>query len=415
MATTYFRSTTPTTLGPQLVSTTLGFLTAARKIDIADKVWYVRGELSPFLHLAKAGYFRKRTVGDPKFQQFEQPEHAVTFKSTVTATGTTGTTLTVDSSAMLKVDDLITPLDASGQVCRVTAIGSATQINVVWYTSTGAYGGTTPAANVADDVYWLNLGNASKEGSLLPSILQPMLAARTNYTETMRYPFGGSRHRLKADTFAGRGMDNMARQEWFKAKRDVEHKLMFGVPFEHANGSNVYRSTGGLWYWITKQSGNVTSYAGTSFDVGKLMNDIELNFEYGSDTKILLANSRLIGILDKFKRTVLQMTPGDDVLGLRVNWIETNHGRLMVVHSKALSQPNSYGAGTLNGMGFIIDPEYIDYVVFDEDLHIEMNKERPDYDGTVNEFIGDVGIAVNVSQNHGVIHNIATVSYTTVT
>jgi hypothetical protein len=249
----------------------------------------------------------------------------------------------------------------------------------------------------------------------LPQILQPQVAARTNYTETMRYPFGGTRHRLNSTLWTGRGISDMARQEWFKAKRDIEHKLMWGTPSEHVSGSTVYRSTGGLFYWITQQGGNSTNYAGTGFDAGKFVNDLMKNFEYGSDTKILIANPKLIGILDKFKFEKLNMYPGDEILGLKVNWIETNFGRLMVVNSHALIMPNSYGAGTLNAMGFIVDPDFIDYVYFDQDLHIEFNKQQPDYDGTVHEYIGDVGIAVNVSQNHGVIYNIVTVSFTTVT
>jgi hypothetical protein len=170
----------------------------------------------------------------------------------------------------------------------------------------------------------------------------------------------------------------------------------------------VWRTTGGLFYWITQQSGYAKDYAGASISSTLFYGDIERVFDHGSDRKILFANRRLLRRLDEIKETKLEMSPPEMVYNMKVRWWETSLGELMLVYDKSLDQP---GYATVNlsmqGMGFIVDPQYVDYMTYQgNDVHVELDKQQPDYDGRINEYIGDIGLRVNYSQSHGVIYGI---------
>ena len=51
-----------------------------RKLHVFPDIYFIRPELSPFLHLSRSGMFRRIEVGDPWFRQFEQPEHSYTMQ-----------------------------------------------------------------------------------------------------------------------------------------------------------------------------------------------------------------------------------------------------------------------------------------------------------------------------------------------
>ncbi|HUT57544.1 MAG TPA: DUF5309 family protein [Phycisphaerae bacterium] len=405
MATSYFR-TTGVTGAPQLGITTQT-PSAQRKLHVFPDIYFIRPELSPFLHLSRAGMFNRISVGDPWFRQFEQPEHSYTMQVNG-AVGATATGITVDTGqgAQCKVGDRLMPLDGSAGVFRITSI-TTDRLAGKWYLPTGV-ADTTTHQTVADNVYLQLLGNTSKEGSTLPDIVQPMVSSADNYIETMRHPFGGSRIRLTADMWVARGMDHLAKVEWRTAKKAIEWKLKWQVPSEQVSGSTVYRTTGGLNYWITQGSGYSKDYGGTTLSSTLFYGDIEQVFDHGSDRKILFANRRFIRRLDEMKEAKLQMRPTEMIYNLKVNWWETSLGELMVVYDKSLDQP---GYTTVNlsmqGMAFIVDPEYIDYVTYQgNDIHVELDKQQPDYDGRINEYIGDIGIRVNYTQSHGIIYGV---------
>ncbi len=402
-----FYRTTGVATGPQL-GLTAHTPANQRKLHVFPDIYFIRPELSPFLHLSRAGAFNRIQVGDPWFRQFEQPEHTYTLKVNG-AVGATATGITVDTPGgdSVKVGDRLMPLDGSGGIFRITSVTSATRFGGVWYLATGAQDTATHQA-VADNVWLQNLGNTSKEGSLLPSIVQPTVNSRDNYVETMRFPFGGSRIRLTAEMWVARGMDHLAKVEWMTTKKAIEQKLMWQTPSEQVSGSTVYRTTGGLWYWITQQNGYVKDYGGTTISSTLFYGDMESVFDHGAERKILFANKRLLRRLDELKEAKLQIRPTEMTYNMKVNWWESSMGELMIVYDKALDQPGYLTTNlSFQGIGFIVDPQYIDYVTYQgNDIHVELDKQQPDYDGRINEYIGDIGIRVNYSQAHGVIHGI---------
>lgn len=403
----YYKTSPPT--GAPLLSFTAHTPSAQRKLHVFPEIYFIRPELSPFLHLSRAGAFNRISVGDPWFRQFEQPEHTYTAQVNG-AVGATATGITVNTGegAQFKANDRLMPLDGSGGIFRVTTV-SGDRLTGTWYLPTGV-ADTTTHQTVADNVYLQMLGNTSKEGSTLPAIVQPVVASNDNYTETMRHPFGGSRHRLTAEMWVARGMDHLAKVEWMTAKKAIEWKLKWQVPSEQVNTTtgDTYRTTGGLFYWITQGNGYSKDYNGTTLSSTLLYADLESVFDHGSDRKILFANRRLLRRIDELKEAKLEMSPPEQIYDLKVRWFSTSLGELMLVYDKSLDQP-AYTTVNLSmqGMGFIVDPQYIDYVTYQgNDIHVEMNKQQPDYDGVINEYIGDIGLRVNYTQTHGVIYGI---------
>src|SRR3990172_8078879 len=213
--------------GPQL-GLTSHTPAAQRKLHVYPDIFFHRPDLSPFLHLSRAGVFRRISVGDPWFRHFEQPEHTYTLKVNG-AVGTTALGITVDTgqAAQVKIGDRIMPLDGSGQIGRVTAVNTGTdRLTTSWYLASGV-ATLTLTTGIADNTYLQLLGNTSKEGSVLPDIVQPLVASYDNYVETVRFPFGGSRIRLSADMWVARGMDHIAKVEWRTAKKAIEQKMLW--------------------------------------------------------------------------------------------------------------------------------------------------------------------------------------------
>lgn len=414
---TYFRTGTGGATAPQLAVT--GHTPAAqRKLHVFPEVYFIRPELSPFLHLSRAGAFNRIQVGDPWFRQFEQPEHEYTFQITeavdIVTTGTAESTVTCDDVSHLKVGDTFMPLDGQGFTGRITAVNGTTNVlTVQWYAPdgtaiTGAY---STGSDIAINTYAQLLGHTAIEGSVLPEIVQPVVSSRNNYTETMRHPFGGTRHRLTAEMWVGRGMDHLAKVEWMTAKKAIEWKLKWQTPVEHVSGTTVVRKTGGLFYWITQQNGYANDYGGTQFTKSTFLDDMLNLFEHGGETKILFGSPAFLRIIDGFKDAKIEMSPEQEIYNMKVRWWETTEGRLMLVRDLSLWQPNSYGAGTMRRMCFVVDPQYVDYVTYQgNDIHVELDKQLPEYDGRINEYIGDIGIRVNYSQSHGVLYDIGSFS-----
>jgi hypothetical protein len=378
-----------------------------RKLHVFPEIFFIRPDISPFLHLSRAGMFRRISVGDPWFRQFEQPEHSYTMQVNG-AVGATADGITVETGQGLqaKVGDRLMPLDGSGGIFRVTAVATA-RLTGVWYLATGV-ADTTTHQTVADNVYLQMLGNTSKEGSTLPDIVQPVVASNDNYIETMRHPFGGSRIRLTADMWVARGMDHLAKVEWMTAKKAIEWKLKWQTPSEQVLGDTVYRTTGGLYYWITQGSGYSKDYAASTLSSTLFYADLEEIFDHGSDRKILFANRRMLRRIDEMKEAKLDMGPTEEIYGLKVKWFSTSLGEVMMVYDKSLDQPGYLTVNlSMQGMGFWVDPENVDYVTYQgNDIHVELDKQQPDYDGRINEYIGDIGIRVNYTQTHGVTYGI---------
>lgn len=408
MPTSYGSATPPT--GGFNLAVTSQTPSAQRKIEIFPDLYFIRPDLSPLLHLSRTGMFRRISVGDPYFRQFEQPEHTY-YVRVNGAVSTTATGITVDSASALKVDDRLAILNGSGGTFRITSISTTRLTGRFYAGATGALEATANHQTVATAVYLQNMGNTSKEGSLLPSIKQPLVGTRDNYVETMRFPFGGTRIRLDSDMWVGRGMDHLAKVEWMTAKKAIEWKLKWQTPSEQTDQTNgvTYRTTGGLYYWIKQQSGQYTDYAGNTIGVSDFMGDLERAFDHGAERKIALCNSRFLRRIDEMKQQYLQIGPPEEIFNLKVRWFSCSQGEVMMIHDRSLDLGASVTAGlSMKGCAFIIDPQYIDYVTFKgNDLHIETGKQQPDFDGTINEYIGDVGLRVNYSQAHSVLYGVA--------
>jgi len=275
-------------------------------------------------------------------------------------------------------------------------------------TCTRNFGNQAAASDWDDNTQFVILENLSKEDSsnwnaagtwqgdrLLKSVLA---GALTNYTGTIKTPFGGTRRALKTILQTGKSWDELKKEAWILHTKQCSKMLLFS----QAKAETTYGRTApdGLISAI-KGRGGITDHIGGNWSIPALMEFMEQLFAKDPGaTKVALCSAIALSAFDYWKKGMLQMKSSEEFMGLKVGEFGTSHGNLILIRDQNLKGP---WAGTM----VAYDPNKVTYRYFqDDDTHVETNIQGNEDHGRIDEYLSDIGIQVDDAACHGLVTGI---------
>lgn len=244
---------------------------------------------------------------------------------TVTLNGSvssSATTFTIDSSSLPEIGMLMYVQGAEGQteVIQITDVGSATSLTV-----TRGYNSTTQAS-IADNAT-LALMPVSQEASDFDSDKSVKPTAESNFTQIA---FAGdlfiarSQLKRKMATIA-LDVDRQLANRAIELKRAWTRINLYGEKSSSSGSDSVYRSTGGLRYWIRDQGGIVDST-----DEAISLADLNANNKTAVDAGVyndtLLIGTDLVGGVAAIEASNRRLVESERKVGYAVNRVLLNQG-----------------------------------------------------------------------------------------
>lgn len=206
--------------------------------DVADLIGIVSPHETPLLdHLGDARTVARSTVHE-WLEDSLLPNSDTINQTTFTPSPTTATQITVDNASRFRAGDQLRP-DGSSEIMLVTDVNGSV------LTVTRTYGGTTPAATLADDMLLHIIGNGALEGASKSDPRFTTRARRTNYTQIFSAPVDVSGSQLAVDTIAvADELEYQKQQRLRELLRDLENCVINGVaPSSSPQGSSTVRRT----------------------------------------------------------------------------------------------------------------------------------------------------------------------------
>jgi hypothetical protein len=305
-------------------------------------------------------------------------------------------TLIVDDGNMFMVGDTVIA-EATGEVMLVTAKPATHSITVV----RGIGSVAAADASVADDAYLMNIGNAHGEGAASPETSAANKVQAFNYLQTFRQAveISGRQNRVETLTEDERAFQ---RAESFKeVTRDIEHALIFGArnnALTDANGKKV-TTMGGLREMVTT---HVTNQGGT-MTKDQFIAWCESVFDTGSAEKALLSGPTLLTTIHAFYDDKVRHNTTVTNVGLRIQSIDTPHGRLNLVPHKGLR-------GAYAGDGIAVDIENLKLRPTEKEgggrLQLKADTQDKGQDSTREEIFAEHTLDFGAEQNHAQLRGV---------
>lgn len=242
----------------------------------------------------------------------------------------------------------------AGDVVRNVTKGDAMIVTATYTSSidvTRAQGSATASAAATGDVL-LIVGQASAQGSDLPSARQTLKQSNYNYCQLLRRHVQWTNTNLAVDHY---GPDLVAREKGkalVEHKRQIEQTFFFGARNLITTGSEPQGLCGGLYDFVTS---NVTNVGGT-LAATALDSALETIYAHGSKNKAMFVGPKARRAISNFLRDAWQPNSvGDKKYGAVVDgYIVSAYGTDVPVFVKR--NWNDIGhAGTI----FVVDLEYV--------------------------------------------------------
>mgnify|MGYP000658595872 FL=1 len=341
---------------------------------------------------------------DPEFKNFrdELPDRKMKVNGAVASTSTT--TITVDASDDNKfaINGAIVINSETGEVMHCTADTTGTTLTV-----TRNVGGT--AHQIADDAELFIAGYAASEGGSAPTAISFDAVVANNYCQIFRTAFSVSNTLNSTYLRTGDKMDEAMTKALKLHMSDIERAMFFGVKHE-SNGSTAQptRFTGGLINNLTNVvdiNTDYASYGGSA--AGKMTEEgfdsllISTIFKYGSSQKIAFVGENVANQLQQIGKDRWQPTAVDGTYGVTLTRYSSFAGDLMVhLHPQFRQIP-----GMKNAM-VVVDFPYLSYRYLEgRDTQLLENRQAPDLDATLNEYLTECGLELLQDKTHAYIKN----------
>lgn len=357
-------------------------------IDMSEKISLLRPSASPLIVLSKK--LGSQSCSSYKFEWME--DDLMARWVTNTAQILVGdTTITVDDSSVLAVDDLL-KVPSTGEVMKVATIASATSITV-----TRSYGETAASGTFAISGKLLCMGNAIMQGDGIPGEKYSIEAPQYNYTQIFRTPFSVTN---TLDAMKLYGKKELAIQ---RVKKGIEHAIsmeyafLFGERKLDVGGAQPRTTTAGVLKFLTGTTNVFTKSLATTTEAD-FLTWCESIFTYGSETKVVLCSPNFISFVNtlaKGSNGQLNVSNGATSYGLAVMEYVTPHGTLKLVKHPLLI--NGYA-----GYGIVLDMEELKYRYL-RDTTLLPNRQNNDVDGIVDEYLTEAGLELRCPKKHGLI------------
>lgn len=380
--------------------TTLNIEQSRRIPDVDDKIYILEPNESPltaFLtQVGKIGdgggkfkgtALQKRVVYNPEFTEYEDQYSGVWAQINNGAGYAAGdTALVVDNpgAAIFTKYDLVKVV-RTGEIMRVTAVNYSTNTLTV---TRGA--GATAAAAIVDNDWLLIIGPAFEEGSKSGDSNTTKLVKVTNYTQIFKTKFGVTLTQDASKLYPAEVAKDL---KYLRAKNGIEHAkkieraYWFGEKKEVVGPDNKpLRLTGGIVEAINA-AGNVQDEASSGLTESEFRNFLrDYAFKFGSSEKYFFCGNIVLGYLESFSASKLQVVPGEKTFGVEVRkWI-SSFGSLNVVRHPMFD--NQFA-----GMGAVLDLSTVKHCpLANRDTALETSIQENDADEQVDQYKSEVGL-----------------------
>jgi len=383
---------------PFTTKDTLGFNTTTSILEreVGPRIFYVDPSASPFTLLtSRSG---NKPASNPRFEWYEKDLRPKIDAVNNGAGYTSGATaLTVDNGFYFQVNDLV-KVARTGEVMRVTtAAPTATVITVV-----RGVGETAAAALVDNDDLFI-IGSSWAEGADAGAPDEWQEVQKFNFTQIFRRPFGLSRTRLGAETYFDNPRAQLRAEKAVEHAIDIERAFMFGERYEDTVSAGTRRATRGFNTWATS---NVKDVSGTltENELEDWLGDV-FDATSAGDTRLLLASTKVVSVIDQLAAGRLQTVPSDKTYGIAVSQYHTSHGSLNIVKHRLME---SGAKDVLAGeRAWAIDPKMLMMRTYSNgSTRLRMDVQVPGVDGVIDEYLTEAGFQFSVPAVHGVLKNV---------
>jgi len=361
-------------------------------IDLGDTIALLEPDVNPLTLLSRAAD-KRRTVATT-YSHLEDARKA-RFDATSSTATTTGTVPVVNGAYFTQWD--LVQNTRTGEVFRVDSVAA----NVITaYRNASATGtpGTGTAMNSGDEL--MIIGTSQPENDLAKTPASDIPVKVSNYTQIFRTPFQAS------DTLRASGFQ-VQPAEWNRQAKNkgIEHSIDIESAFIWGKKADLTPAT----YGHQRQTGGILSHITTNqTDAGGDLSEAEFNafcataFRYGSMRKLFLASATVVSALTKFPASKQQTTNNETTYGMNVKTFTSPFGTLNMVYHRLL-QGTKYG-----GYGILADMDNVAYryLANDElsrDTKVLTNRQAPDRDGRMDEYLTECGCQVKMQQTHAVL------------
>ncbi len=380
------------------------FITGYRAPEdqVADKVMIdMHPEIIQYLSAAHpvttiTGAVRKtKTATQYRFDWMEKDEMPDEIQITSSATST-GTTLTVDSSAeAYKYAVLINTRTRETIACTATP-PSTTSLTVV-----RGVGSTKAAMQVGDKLLVMGgiFPDASRGGDL-KSIKE---YAMYNYTEILLTEFGFSGRDLNTRMYGGNDQYNEIQWQGIEHAKRIEKRWLFGTRHTttDATTGKLRTYSGGLEYYIKTNVWDVNGIAPSERQFVEWMEHVMVHGKggnrEGTATKYFYAGRRWLTEIEAWARDKLEYVPEMTTIGIKAKRFQTTHGDIVLV-------PHPLLIGEHAGYAFLADMNHLRYVHHQgRNTKLVRNREENDLDGKKMAYFTDCGYMVEEEFAHAVV------------
>jgi hypothetical protein len=306
--------------------------------------------------------------------------------------GDTTITVATDTGAYFRPNDILRL--ANGENVRVTSIAT----NVL--TVVRSIGGVAASA-VTSGTDVIKIGNAAAEGATIGEIRMTQQVANYNYCQIQRDPLGFTNTLVQSDLYGGSEPQYEAKQKMMEHRRQIENTLFFGQR-DLATGSAPTGYCGGLVDFI---STNITTVGGNLTESG-FATFLRTGFRYGSRNKVLFASPLIVSALSSFPQGKLA-PPSSDVKSYGVSLQEyrgANGGTVKIVEKRDWLD-YSTTSNQIGSWAILVD---MDDVVMRplRKTALLPNRQAPDRDATIQEYLTEFSLQVGVEQNHAILRGV---------
>jgi len=345
-----------------------------------------------------------QTCTTKKFEWMERDDYA----NTVTLTGAftaAGSTLTIANDyTRLRLGDMLYHPGTS-QAFRVTTSGTMdASVDVTPNFPTGSGG-----SNIANGEALYIMSNAQAEWSEVRQLMSSSPAAKYNYIQTIRNPFGVS-GRLKDTALIGPSeMEYLDQDEYRAFSRERELALMFGV--RGLQSSTTITSSGGIYYWLTQSGSGAVNHDMT----GKVLSLSQFNgfladaMLLGSSEKMLVTGRNVMTAINGFAYDKLQVNMDLSEWGLNIMNYSSPWGMVRVVYHKLFTDIG------MDDEAWVIDMGELTRRGLDSERstpHLNTGPtgtgiQDPGVDGVIYEYAVEEGLQLTHADRHARIYNVA--------
>lgn len=371
-------------------------------------------EISKAPLTALTSMMKEETTDDPVFHWFSKALDARRLKLNEDLdTSETGIDVdnTYQSAFIVKAGDMI-QIEASGEICRVSADPSANNLITV----TRAQGGTAGTAVVllTANPFINVIGSSFEEGSLPPTSVAYDPAETFNFTQIFRSTLGITRTAERTRLRTGDAVVEAKREclEYFSI--DMERAFWFNGArtLQTINGQPARTTAGLINMILTGAPQNIVAApAGGQINFDWIEAQMQSIFKFGSSEKVVFGGNPLLGAIGTAvrKNSTYNIDNGTKEYGLRVSRVNSPFGTLVFKTHPLFNQMTGGIAAdgvtvftSIANNGYILDMGNIKYRYL-TDITYEKDLTPVGLDGKKSGYLGECGLELQHPATHFII------------